>query len=151
MTQEDVVRRMINQKGCQEISCLGRTGSWNQGVECPFNEKGGGCRVGSGDEYDDEVVPEAKAWINERGLPLYSTTFEIEHRFKPGDRVQRKDEALPYIITVEKVEFSPDYGAVYRLVNAEGHSLTGILSLCDQNYRLAGCDNEANQAKEMQS
>jgi hypothetical protein len=140
MTQEDVVRRIISQKGCHNVSCLGRSASW-QGVECPFNAEDDGCG-GS-----DEIVSKAKAWMDKRGLLPYSSTFTIAHRFKPGDRVRHKHDTAGPVTTVAEVVFTADCGAFYRF--AETGAPNGSISYCDKNLRLADCDNEAEKPKEM--
>lgn len=148
MTQEDIVRRMINKNGCQGISCLGHAGSWNQGVECQFSEKDGRCRLGDGDEDNfDDVAPEVRAWMSERGLYPFSSTFTVEHRFKPGDRVQHKGDMTGPVITVAEVILGEDCGVFYRF--AEEGVPTGSISYCDENLRLADCDDEAGQAGEV--
>lgn len=90
---------------------------------------------------------EAKAWLCERELPPYSTTFEIAHRFKPGDRVQHKGDTTGPVTTVAEVVFTADCGAFYRFVEAGTPS--GSVSYCDKNLRLADYDNEAEKAKEI--
>lgn len=150
MTQKDIARRMISQNGCQGISCLGLAGSWNQGVECQFNEKDGSCRYGDGDERSNEIALKAKAWMNEHGLPPYSSTFTIAHRFKPGDRVQHKYNGAgprPVAVTVAEVMLGEDCGVFYRFTG-EG-APTSSISYCDENMRLADREDEAEEAKEM--
>ena len=135
MTQNDIVRRIIKKNGCQGISCSGRKG-WNKGTACPFFEK----------ECEDSVL-NAEAWAKKHGLATYSSTFEVNHRFKPGDRVQHKDDPAGLVATVAEVMLGADCGVFYRF--AEDGVPAGSVSYCDENLRLADCDNEAEKAKEM--
>lgn len=139
MTQEDVVRRIIEQDGCYDVSCLG-TCNWNQGIECPLLKEGKCTAQG--------IVLKAKAWLNEHRLPPpYSSTFTITHRFKPGDRVQHKYDAAGLVTTVAEVVFTADCGAFYRFV--EAGTPGGSVSYCDENMRLSDREDEAEEAKEM--
>jgi hypothetical protein len=140
MTQEDIIRRIIEQDGCQGISCDGSE-KWNQGVRCPLSKEGG-CPSLTG------VALEAKAWVDEHGLLPYSSTFTIAHRFKPGDRVQHKDAkgAQHPVATITGVVFAADCGFLYRF--AEYGVPSGLVSYCDENLRLADCDDEVEKAKE---
>lgn len=139
ITHEDIVRRIIMRNGCHDISCSGkRLNCHNEGVECPFFTVCTGWKNGT---------LHAKAWMNEhRQLPCCST-FTVWHRFKPGDRVQHKYDAAGAFITVAEVIFTADCGAFYRF--AEDGVPTGSISYCDENLRLADCEEEAEKAKEM--
>jgi hypothetical protein len=139
MTQEDIARRIIEQDGCYDVSCLG-TCDWNQGVECPLLKEGK-CTAREG------IVLKAKAWLNEHGLPPYSSTFTIAHRFKPGDRVRHKHDTAGPVTTVDEVVFTADCGAFYRF--AEAGTPSGSISYCDKNLLLADREDEAEKAKEM--
>ena len=141
MTQEDVVRRIIEQDGCSSVSCDG-IGGWNHGVKCPMSIENCNCHTNSG--------MDAKAWAIEHDIPLYSSTFTIAHRFKPGDRVQFKDTdttwPYPPIVTVAKVALV-SYGFIYRFV--EDGVPACLISYCDKNLRLADCEEEVGKTKEI--
>jgi hypothetical protein len=142
ITQEDIARRIIEKEGCGWVSCDGCQGSWNQGVECPFFE--GECTSHA------NATLNARAWLEKRRLFPYSSTFTIAHRFKPGDRVQHKDETGPSTVTatVAEVMFGQDCGAFYRF--AEDGTPTGSVSYCDENLRLADCQDKSYPKGEMQ-
>ena len=36
--QIDILVRIIQQDGCQGVSCAGIAGAWNSGLKCPFRE-----------------------------------------------------------------------------------------------------------------